>query len=416
MNTVLFYSLYIVIDLFGTYIILCYMRLFNSYLIKNKTAELVSYVALFIVNFILTIIISEPVKLMTCNTLLLFVISFNYGSSIRQKVFSVASIMIIATTIEAIMVTAFRGSLDAVIIDIHLVMCSKIAQLGVWLILSHYFDSTIKSKKSYIQWYFPVLFSLVMLIIELMMQQEHFDATQIILSIALMFSMIISLIYIYKLDQERLKTEKLLAEQKADNFSKQYKQLHESFDSFNSMRHNLAKHFIKLDKMITEDYGESERIKRYLDEILMETIGTEKHLVETDNIEIDSIINAKSREAADMGIKINHKILIPEHMDIDKDVFSMVLNKVFDAALIEADIRKNTKLNFIMRYDAEYVYIFWVYPCIGNGQDIKKVLLKKYKSMINEIREAIRPFHGRMYCEVDEGRIIWDVFMYAGEL
>lgn len=416
MNNLLLFSLYLVIDLFGTYIYSCYLRLFNGSIVKNKKIEMGSYFLVYILSYIFTFYFKIPIMLLIFSSVSFFFLSYNYVSSIGRKALSVAMTIIINLLVEYIMLLIFRIPVDMIIIDFRISLYIKIALLGIGVVLSKFFDSTFKSKKSYIHWYLPILFSIIMIIIELLLQQLLFNITQIILTIMLMLSMIISLVYIHKLDKEKLKAENILFRQRNDNYVRLYKKSHDHSQKFNAIRHIIKDDFVKINGILTDKHMRVNEIQEIMDEVLLETLDLDEALIMTDNIEIDSILDARLSELKEKGIEVNSDILIPEQMDVDRDVVSLILNRIFDVAIEEIERIENKKLIFVMRYDAEYVYIFLIHPYDDTKENRKREILKENKGMIKEIRSAIKPYYGRMYCEIDDEKVIWDIFMYAGEL
>ncbi len=413
MITALSSAVYILIDIIGTYIMACYLRLFNRRLIKNVKVELAGYIVWHISSYLVSMLDMEPFMLIIFNVFMAFCMTFSYGSPLSVKFFSVAITMIISLFTEFLSVLLVGSSFNA-IADGYVSLCSKVIQIGVWIVLSIIWDSGIKSKRSYIQWYLPIMFSIMMLLSYVLLQFTDLDAYYILLSFFLMITLMASLIFIYKLDQERLRSQEMLSVQKAESYKRQYRQLHDSYDDFNSMRHNLAKNFLVLKKMIN-DGRSRESIVDKMNEILLETLGNEHLLIETYNIEIDSIINAKIKEAEEKGLMINHKILIPEQMDIDKELYFMIVNNIFDVTMEETGRTEQKKLNFVVRYDTEYLYSYWIHPYEKTDANGKK-FLKRNRNFIKEIEAAVKSHNGWIQCIIDDDKVIWDVSIYAGEL
>lgn len=420
MNHFLFYFLYALLDLFGSYLLLCYLRFFNHYLIKNKKIELVSYLIFYSFCLLAAVLVKSAAMLMMFNIIIWFFLTLNYKTSITKKLFSLIITFSIFYSSENIIAFAYDISMDKVTIDLPMTLYSKLLQWMIWIVIKKYLDASAALKKSNIQWYFFVLFSLMMLVVECIVQQESFHLSQMILTVILTLSIIISLISIYKLDQERLKSEIELSEQKIENYKQQYSQLRNSYLAYNLFRHKLAKHFRNIYEKISDRYGEDEQLRSYFDRILMEAMETDKHLIETDNLELDSVINAKLREAEENGIETTYKILIPDHMEVNVADTCDVINRVFDAVIKEIDRMKKKKLHFVMRYDATYLYIYWVCPYDSTieGMESRQKYLLRNKSLIEKGREVLEKYYGDMDCVFYDKKksVIWDASMYAGEI
>lgn len=411
----LYSIIYIILDIFGTYLSLCSIRTFNGTSIKNKRNEVFSYIFWHILSYLVAFSSRDIYILFVLNITSAFLVSFNYISPIKRKIFATCLTWIIGWSTEFVGTYIFNGSLIEVNLDIHISLCSKILHLIILILLSKYFKSTVTSIKSNIQWYIPIIFSLIMLFLDIAIQLGNIDFIQMILCISLMASMIISLISIYKTDQEILKKENIIFQQRIDNYKMQYKQLHESYDKFHSYRHKLKDHFIDVNGIISGNYGENKELREIMNLILLESLDISNDLIETDNLEIDSIINAKINEINEKGIEVNRKILIPEQMDVDISAFSMIVNNIFDAVLKEVCDVKGKNLDFIMKYDSEYVCIYWIH--ISNGTDIyMKNFFKKHKRLIRDTKMALKRHNGRLFIELDDENVIWNVIMYAGDI
>ncbi len=235
-----------------------------------------------------------------------------------RKLFTVSITIVINMLSEIAGLFVFSDFVDLEVASNYISICSKIIMLGILIILSKYLDTSMKTKKSYIQWYIPIVYALQVLLLVVLIEFTQFDLLHKILSAVLMLSMFISLFYIHKLDQEKLKSENRLAQQRIDIYEMQYKQLHNSYSKFNSFRHKLKNQFLNVNGIINGNYGEDNKLRELMDDILMETLDIESNLIETDNLEIDSIINARIKEIEEISVKVKCKILIPEQMDIEK--------------------------------------------------------------------------------------------------
>lgn len=412
-------AVFIFMDIIGTYIMACYLRLFNRRLIKNPKAEIICYILWHISGYLITILIARPFVLFIFNVIMAFCITFNYSSLINVKLFSVVVTIFIFLVTEFISVLLVGSSFNETA-DGYVSLCSKVLMIGIWIILSHFWDVGNKSRHSYVQWYFLIIFLIMMLSLYVLLQFTDLDVYYILLSFFMMITLMASLVFIYKLDQERLKSQEMLSMQKAESYKRQYRQLHDSYDVFNSMRHNLVKNFLVLNKMIKEGRSK-ELIENKMNEILLETIGKDQQLIETNNIEIDSVINAKIKESEEMGLEVSHKILIPEHLDIDTEYFFLIINNIFDVAMEETDRTELKKLNFVVRYDAEYLYTYWIHPYEksshhGSSSHGRKMFLKRNKKLIMDIETVIKTRNGWIQCIIDEEKVIWDVSIYAGKI
>ncbi len=416
MDNALSSIIYILIDILGTYLIFCYIRFFINTTAINKKFEIGSYVLVHIINYIVIQTVKDIIPLLITNLTLLFCLTLNYKTSLIRKLFAVSVTTVINLSAEIICQLIFVDLIEPEIISNYVSICSKIIMLGVGILISKFLDSSIKSKKSYVHWYVPIVYAMAILLLDVIIEFTQFDLFHKILSVVLMLSMFISLFYIHKLDQEKLKLENRLVQQRIDLYEMQYKQLHNSYSKFNSLRHKLKNQFLNVNGIINGNYGEDNKLRELMDDILMETLDIESTLIETDNLEIDSIINARIKEIEEISVKVKCKILIPEQMGIEKNVFNIILNNVFDAVKKELIEGENKDLSFIMKYDSEYVCTYWIYSYEDSDDIYKSQFLKRNKKLIKDVRITIKPHSGRLYFDIEDNKIIWSIIMYAGTI
>ena len=97
---------YIIGNIFMTYVLYKFMKVFYTEKITNRKIEVGSYAIYFLMITLLHIFVKIPIILMISNIGLFFVITFNYKSSIKKRVLTSFLIYLILLCVEMIVVFA----------------------------------------------------------------------------------------------------------------------------------------------------------------------------------------------------------------------------------------------------------------------------------------------------------------------
>ncbi len=109
MNINMYDFLYITTNIFGTYIIFKFMMVFFSREDANKKMEIYSYVGYFFAISLVYLFIKIPIVMMLCNIFSFFIISLNYKSNMKKRIFVVMFIYLILMCIEIIVINLLSG-------------------------------------------------------------------------------------------------------------------------------------------------------------------------------------------------------------------------------------------------------------------------------------------------------------------
>jgi hypothetical protein len=143
-------------------------------------------------------------------------------------------------------------------------------------------------------------------------------------------------------------------EQRIAMYENQFEIISEAQQNIHSLRHDFKKHLILLDNYIQKnDYNNALSYIGSLDGELAVT----KELVQTENKEIDCILNYHLKQAEQFGCTINTKLNVPRQQFMSSFDLNVLLSNVLQNAI---DAMKKTSvriLNIFITYEKEILYI-----------------------------------------------------------
>ncbi|WMJ86366.1 hypothetical protein [Anaerocolumna sp. MB42-C2] len=98
----IYYYVYIIMNLFQTYIIFRFMGVFFDREKINKYRERLAYMGYYLCITTVYLLITVPVITLICNLMALTLLSFNYRTDIKKRVLSVSLIYLVLLCTESI--------------------------------------------------------------------------------------------------------------------------------------------------------------------------------------------------------------------------------------------------------------------------------------------------------------------------
>ncbi|WP_341876819.1 GHKL domain-containing protein [Defluviitalea saccharophila] len=151
--------------------------------------------------------------------------------------------------------------------------------------------------------------------------------------------------------QIRLREEQLLLQQY------QYKNIISGHNKVKMIRHDMLGHLIAIDGYLTNN--KIEEAKSYIKKLHNELDFSRQGIL-SENVAVDAIINNRKTIAKELGIEMNHDIMIPQNMKINDMDICVVLGNALNNSIeacqrIGEDIQKY--INLKMRYKKEVLLI-----------------------------------------------------------
>ncbi|MDD4629273.1 MAG: GHKL domain-containing protein [Eubacteriales bacterium] len=408
MQFTLYEWVYIVIDIFGTYVIYRYMKVFFEHQRSSKRVELFSYIIYYIFITGIFLSVNIPIVLLLSNLLAFFFLSFNYESTIKKRILSAVLTYLILIIIE-LSVSLLTGALNFYLFTensyypTYGVIACRIFSFIVALLLNNFKNIRKGESVPTSNWICIVLIPMTSLyMILLLFQAEGLNVTRVLTGIVLLFLINFATFYLYDVITAALseKMQSLLAIEQNKYYDRQFKLMKDSLQSTRILRHDLKNHMFSIRSLIEKD--DKEEAQDYITSI-MEEIGSGKDYAASGNTIIDSIINFKFQEAEHNEIKVTVDLNIPEEMEIPSFDLTIILGNLLDNAIKAVlDIKEDRFINIKMKYDKGRLLIQVDNAFCGDiiDENGKILTTKKDKSNhgigLKNIKRAIQKYDGSM--------------------
>lgn len=173
---------------------------------------------------------------------------------------------------------------------------------------------------------------------------EYAGKSLIALVIILFININIFYLYVQLSKEMELKKYNVLYEQQLELCKRHIEEKEISMLEFRNARHDMKQHFIALIGMIEKSKNDS--AVEYLESLIQSNNLDRLGICRTDNIVIDSLVNAKYSLAKKENIKMNIDIKIPMQINMDYADLSIIVGNILDNA-IEANIKIPPEKRFI---------------------------------------------------------------------
>lgn len=357
MNISNFNLFYIITNLFDVYIMYKFMSAFFDRKGVNRQLEIISYTLYFFSFTSVYLFLNIPIVTLLCNIIAMFLVSFNYKTSLKRRILAISLIYIILISIETIIALLF-GFLDFSILSKNDEFSSIVGMIIVKILLyiaalfiNNYKNIKNKTVIPYSYWFAIFFIPLTSLFIILTIIEMAADNVYKIISV------IVSLLFVnffvfYLYDnlsvQQEERFEKLSLLQQNNYYQKQFELMKTSLISTRSFKHDMKNHLAVL-KLLVEKNEHFEAMKHI--EQMTDVIITAKEYAQSGNVIIDSILNFKLQEAVHHGISVSLELNIPEQLNITSFDMSVILGNLLDNAInaclkLEKEKRLDVKIKY----------------------------------------------------------------------
>lgn len=416
--------MYLVTSLFGSYTIYKFMKLFYSNRKTSRGVEILSYLVYNITISVMHFLINIPIVLGITNIIAFILISFNYKTTYQKRCLSSIYIFLILMVIEVI-VGVSMGYLGISIINhsefnngFSLIIV-RILSYMVVLLLGRYKNIKLGYEISILNWIAVIIIPLISVyIIILMFQAERLHIIEVEMAIIGLF--IINILVFYLYDNFQLQAakeiERKLLLQQNKYYDNQFELIQSSKEAMRRLRHDWDNHLAVLHTLLKkEDHLNAEK---YLEEIKKRNENIYDY-VNTGNMQFDSILNFKIKDALNKGILTNVDIKIPEVIKMNAYDITTILGNLLDNA-IEANKKiKNKKININIKYTKGRLFIDISNPINDNliwEKGFPKTSKKNKKNHgigLKHVRRTIEKYNGDMEIVIDENIFTIFIFIYV---
>ncbi len=363
MNSVLYYIVFLVLNVFDTYIIYQFMQSFFKDNYNDKTFTLVLYIIYYSISSLIYIFLSNFVLNLTSSVLLVFMLTIGYRSKISTKIIS--TILAVLTFLTAEIIIAVLIGATNMNLTQHTYYGTELSLLAVSIlkytfvkIISRFRNLSydIKPPKAFllIAVFVPVIS--VFLETQLLMQK---NISEIIYVSSLICVVLLNFTVFYLYDSiANLFTAKVhfaAAEQKSIFYQKEAQILEQNSSEIQRLQHDMKNHLIAISEA-AKAHGDTD-ITDYISALSGKMMSAAEYS-QTGILSLDSIINYKLTQAEQSGIKVFSEIAVPKKMAIKADDFVSIMSNLLDNA-IEAvsKLQDNKYISLSIRYTRGMLFI-----------------------------------------------------------
>lgn len=367
---------YLITNIFGTYIVYKFMHIFFETKEVNHKIEFLSYVGYYIFIALVYLTINIPVVTMIGNIVAYFGLSFNYKAGIKRRLLSVLMIYLILMCTELI-VALLSGYFHFPLMSTNnysseygLVIVQIISYLVV-RVLNNYENIRKGEIIPIANWIAIIIIPISSLYIILtLFQATGLPWEQILIGVVLILLVNFTTFYLYDVISASMvdKIDKILLGQQNKYYQKQFELMESSLKTTKAMRHDLRNHLSVIHALVEK--GEREAALKHLSK-MTDIYDDKKQYACSENIDIDSILNFKIQEAEQQNIKIALDLNIPEKMSIPSFDLAIILGNLLDNAIeAVAELEKERQIKTKLNYDKGRLIILVENPYQGEREKV----------------------------------------------
>lgn len=410
---------YLITNIFGTYIVYKFMHIFFETKEVNHKIEFLSYVGYYIFIALVYLTINIPVVTMIGNIVAYFGLSFNYKAGIKRRLLSVLMIYLILICVEvivALLTGYFKYSListNTYSAEYVLVLAQTISYLVV-RVLNNYKNIRKGETIPLANWAAIIIIPISSLYIILtLFQATGLPWAQILIGVVLILLVNFTTFYLYDVISAFMvdKMDKILLGQQNKYYQKQFELMESSLKTTKAMRHDLRNHLSVIYALVEKE--ERGAALKHLAK-MTDIYDDKKQYACTENIDIDSILNFKIQAAEQQNIKIALDLSIPKKMNIPSFDLAIIMGNLLDNAIeAVAELEKERQIKTKINYDKGRLIILVENPYQGERAKIGNRYLTTNKEPsqhglgLENIKTVLQKYDGTM--DITQRRNIFSV-------
>jgi len=388
-------------------------RTFFDELAYSKTIEKISYFVYFIFVLTIVFIIRIPIINLISTAFFLFIISFNYKSSLQRKIIIPSLILSILFVIE-ITVSVFIGYIDISAVNdssfnsaVGLILIRVVTLIVAYLInkLMKARNNNLKIPKVYYLAFTIIqMGSLYLYIISL--ENRNLSIQNILISGVILIIINLTMIIIdEKIYYSMIvQSEKQMLKEQNIAYENQIKLMDQSTKAMKALKHDMKNHLTVLHNIYSKK--ESKESDNYFESIIDEIEGKEH--CQSGNFIIDSMINFKLGQLRMSNYQLSLDVNVPQKLDVSTYDLTVILGNLLDNAItaIKKSDKKLLELSISCSMGNLIIIIKNSYNNILEIDNDNLTTTKKNKDKhgigLSNIKESLKKYDGEIRIEYTE--------------
>lgn len=315
------------------------MRVFFRGAKEKQYIEFFSYICFFVVVTGTYCLIDNPTLTMFITFIILVILTFNYHSTLRQRMFALSFICLTLFCIE-ITVTLVGGSLQFVpfaqssYTTVFNIIFTQVLTYILVLTVQNYKNIKDGDKVPTLYWVATFLIpSASLYITVILFYAVNITKLQLLICIILLLAINITSfhLYNYMIAASADKLTKMKLMQLTKSYESQFELMKTSLAATKAIRHDLINHTSVMQTLVKKE--EYKKFHEYCSELVI-GLNKQKTYSNSGNIIMDSILNFKLQEADQKKIKINLDLNVPDQINISTLDLTVILCNLLDNAIL----------------------------------------------------------------------------------
>ena len=397
---------------------------FESSKIQRRT-EAMLYAGYYILTASVYLIFNSPLVNLAVNIAAVFLLTFQYSSSIRKKIlvglltyiFMMGTEMVVVTLTEYIAFPIaernnYHSIFGIVMVNVFLYVVSMAVSGFKNIRIGDILPGTY-----WISLFLIPISSLCMLL--MIFQSSGLSMYQIAVSIISVLVINFTVFFLFdriaRLYQEKQEKEQI--EQQNKYYENQLQIINETQEASNKLRHDMKNHLRALYSDIKK--GDISEAQKHISDIV-DVYETGTEIIHTGYSAIDGLVNFKLQTAKQNGIRVQADVSLPSGLNLSSFDLTVILGNLLDNALQAVSlVPEKGFVDLAIRYSKGMLLIRVSNPFktaikTENGKIVTtKADKKNHGYGLRSVEEAVAKYHGTIKIEADENIFTITVALYV---
>lgn len=418
-----FEIIYLISTILQIYAIYRYMTSFYAGEKRPLVYEGVLYLIYYVLITSVFLVFRQPLLTVLVNLVMIFLISWRYGHSIKKAITSTLFVYVIMILVEAVLGFIMVRDLEfdslndlADYANVFGVVVINIANYALVMAISKYMSARQGIRIPFGYWLLLMLIptSTIYMVI-LVYQSSSFEKTQVIIFSALLLMINFVVLFLYDMISHyfdvKIKEASLIQLNKS--YARQFEMMERSNRHIRAFRHDYKKHMNTLKTLLGQ--GSCEQASAYVNGLTRER-GLEKIISQTGNIVIDSIINYELNSADEYGVDVEfYHNYLPMSLEMEDYDMTIVLSNLLSNALesvVNFHGKKVIRLNLNFDKGVFYVKVVNTYDGLIDMEENLPTSRKKEQVNhgigLSNVKQTVEKYDGSL-------RLVYDDQWFAAE-
>jgi signal transduction histidine kinase len=348
--------LYLVTNIFRIYVLFRFVGIFFKREYTSGKIEMTAFIAYYIINSSAYLFFANVFINLASNLLLFFVLTFIYRSRLSTKLISTFLIYAVNLIFEGMIYNVIFFSKLALDMEAVTGILSNILLFLFVLTIEKFHKRKMDYDIKNMHWFLLFLIPLGSIYITIVLFLSNYGSIMNVIAVGFLLGINVMVFYFYDMLGKYYsgKSEINLLSQQNKAYTYQFELIRESQKSIGILKHDLKNHISTMKNMV--ENNKYQDLLVYLSRTY-EYVDIKSEYAKTGNVDVDSILNYKIKEAERVGALIELDINIPDKLKIEAFDMNVILGNLLDNAVEAVKKINEKKIKIEMELDRGCLYI-----------------------------------------------------------